>query len=433
MSDVTNLPRYAWQTKEVSEHAYDRGGIIGADPRMGKTLTAVDNLTVVNSAELPTLVVCPLVTRSVWQSHLHAAGMGNVLVLNYDKLKSRLKELEKLKPRFVIVDESHLIKGVSTDRSRIVRHLAQRADWVRCLSGTPAPNGWQDLWSQLSACDVNEWGKFYGPYRDRYIICDSTYHSRVLSYRNVEELQERLKPYLRSYRRADVFGPDSWQESICSVQLPPAARKVYDRVATEFIDDELGIDATHTLARMTILHQLAGGWYNGCELHSAKVNQIADDACQIMDSGERCVIFHRFEGEGAALLHQVALRAKSRYALGRISGVTSEKARAALIHAINNGRKPACLIVQIASGGIGIDLSNVQHALFASLTFSYAEYRQARDRIYKPGESRCVTNYVAERTIDGMLLKVLKRKAELHNILQMYGREEIAFGNSGEA
>jgi SNF2 family DNA or RNA helicase len=423
---------YKWQATEIECHAFDAKRAIFADPRLGKTLAASESLSRVSHSTSRVLVVCPLVVSGMWARHLAERGTcGEIRVINFDRLSGQLAALKKWGPTHVIVDESHYIKGVSSQRGRAVRALCRDAAWVRLLTGTPAPNHYGDLWGQLAALDEEVWGRYFKSFRERYLICDPIFPTRVLGHQNVDELMERLKPYVTWVKRSDVFGPDRWQESICDVPLSKEAGKLYYQLAKAWIAEDPGITATHTLSRMTKLRQCTTGVVIADDkqphiIDSGKLKAVMRDVLDIRGIGEKCVIFYQYAGEGAEYLKALEnLRPGVPY--GVIRGDTPLAERDRLVER-SAAPGPFALLVQMKAGGIGITLRHIQHALVPTLTFSYAEYKQAIDRIYSPDESRSVTHYMSPGTIDEFLMKTLQRKEEVNHVLQRASIASIAFG-----
>jgi SNF2 family DNA or RNA helicase len=423
---------YPWQQKEIDEHAFDAKRAIFADPRLGKTLTASSSLGRVTSIHARILITCPLVVCGMWKRHLIDQDiMGEVRVINYDRLPGQLNELKKWRPTHVIADESHYVKGVSSQRGRAVRTICRGASWVRLLTGTPAPNNYGDLWGQLAALNEDEWGRHFKEFRERYLICDPIFPTRVLGHKNVEELMERLKPYVTWVKRSDVFGPDRWQESINTVPMGKEATGIYRDLVKNWMTDLPGITASHTLSRMTKLRQITTGVVIADDktshiIDTGKLKAVMRDVLDIRGISEKCVIFYQYAGEGEE--YRKALeKLRPGIPFGVINGSTPLKERDALVErSAQSG--PFCLLVQMRAGGIGITLRHVQHALIPTLTFSYAEYKQAIDRIYSPDESRSVTHYVSPGTIDEFLMKTLQRKEEVGNALRTATMESIIFG-----
>lgn len=72
--------------------------------------------------------------------------------------------------------------------------------------------------------------------------------------------------------------------------------------------------------------------------------------------------------------------------------------------------------MQIAAGGMGIDLTAARYGVYYSLGFSYGEYMQSRARLRRPGQERTVFFYQLLATCDGETVD--------HDVMAAIGRKE---------
>lgn len=449
-------PLWAWQKAELERYANEPKRAIFASPRLGKSRVILESLPMWRAHGVTrVLIVAPLIVCPQWARWLESGDFRvinlysgsreararrlsgaeeGVAVANYDILGALDHELAVWSPAGLVGDESHLLKGVATTRAKVFRRLGWHAQYVRLLTGTPTPNHYGDLWGQLVALDRTEWGKSYEKFAQRYLIRDTMFRNRVLGHRNVEELQERLLRYASIVRREDAFGPDTWQVVTRRVDLPRGVRPDYDRFAREWLLElpEGEVEAAHILKRLVRLQQFTSGFLpleDGTvkEVHRAKVEAVLADLEEIVESGEKAVIFHRFRWESETYVREVEQR-YSDSILGRINGDTSAADRARQIDEFNNARGPRIMVLQTQAGGVGISLAEATHALFVSRGFSSSDDQQARDRIYRPGARRCVTYYQVERTVDSFIADVLARKETVHEAVTHADHKAMAYG-----
>jgi hypothetical protein len=460
----TGLPeraeQTAWQRAEHAANGADPKRAEFASPRLGKSLVAL--AAALESGRDRILITAPIVACPQWarlvadcgitpielygcstkmgadalEQLTAARGKQQIVVLNDDKLAWLFAELNEWRPQYIIGDESHRFAGVSTKRGRIYRRLAGHADGVRILTGTPVPNHYGSLWGQMAGLDPTEWFGSYEGFARRYLIRDSQFPSIIHGYQNEKELYDKIRRFATIVRREDVFGPDTWQEVLRPVRLPAKAARAYRKLAREwFIDEPVTLDVTHTLARMTRLHQLTSGFLPDLEqegrvvmeMHRAKREAIVADLHQIVEDGEKAVIFHRFTAEGNAIYNDAATAFPSA-AIYKIDGSTASGARDAVYEAVEKQQRSVIAVIQTQSGGIARSLAEAQHVMFASRGFSFVEEEQARDRVYKPGARRIVYDYVAEETIDEYIADILRGKENIHQAVRNADRESVAFG-----
>jgi len=428
-------------------------------PRLGKSRAAIEWLLkcLKTHSGAKVLITAPLVVCPQWVDMLSKAGVEaiagygmtatkvaallkletcRVIVLNDDKLKALEESLLRWRPLVYVGDESHRFRGVSTARGKAMRKIAWQAKYVRLLTGTPTPNNIGNLWGQFVAIDKELWGKSFSKFASRYLIRDSMFPSKILGVMHAEELRDKVEACSSIVNRADVFGPDQWQTVVRDVTLPPKAQKLYQELVKQWVvenalEKQETIDVTHTLKRMTRLQQLTSGFIvdeegNQHQVHSAKTDLVMNDLEEIIESGEKVVVFHKFTAEGTEL-YERCIRQFGRDKVFKIAGDVSGSSREAAINSFNGNNEASVFISQTQAGGIGISLASALHVFFISQSFSYDIEEQARDRIYAPGRGKCVSYYRVKRSIDSYVGSVLEQKQNVQTAVTTSTIHEIAF------
>lgn len=448
-----NVKFHPWQIAELLHEVPKR--VVRADPRLGKTLVGIEWLKKLTGNIH--LVVAPLVVCPQWAQLLAAEGFNVVslysktpaavtgllaalkhqrtaLVINYDKLPRIVEKLLKLGIGGLILDESHYIKSPSSSRGRAARRLARSVPNVRLLTGTVAPNGPQDLWGQFYCVSSDLWGSSYTAFKKKHLIVDNFMYERIVGVKDPKELQRLVDACSGSYRREDVFGADQWQTVVRSFTLEPKARKIYDTIVKDWVleteKDGFQLSMTHTLSRMKRLQQLTSGYLpdeegNGKLVHVNKIDLVTGDLEDIIAAGEKAVIFHQFTWEGQEYERRCR---EAGYTVFTINGGTPANERARNIKLFNELAAGSVFIAQTSAGGIGISLASARHALFVSQSYSFSVEQQARDRIYAPGRSKCVSFYRASRSIDNYIATILDSKSDFNSALARSNISDIAFG-----
>lgn len=446
-----SLPLRPWQAAELATYGSTPKRALFASPRLGKTRCAVEYLKLWRPASC--LITAPKTVCPYWIQEAQEQGItlldgytGSIkktvellkankrayIVMNDDRLPGVLAALPGYQPEALIGDESHRFKSPSSQRGRSYRRLARRAKYVRILTGTPTPNNYSNLWGQMSGLDTEDWFSAYTKFKQRYLICDMMFHNKILGYMNLPELETKLNKWATIVKREEVFGPDTWEFVERRIILPPAVTALYRKLAKEWIAEINGqtINGTHCLTRFLRFQQITSGFVNteGSQeiVHTAKIDAVIEDLEEIVESGEKAVIFCKFTWEVETYKAEIEKRLKCNVVT--IQGSTSLPDRQAAIAEINFGTHPIVCIAQIQAGGTGISLAGATHALFVSETFSYAEQQQAQDRIYEPGKSKCVTFYRVPNTIDSYIARTLELKKSVNESIQNLKLEEILFG-----
>lgn len=447
------------QSRELDTNHHKPKLMLAWSPRTGKTRTAAEDVK--KSGARRAIVSAPLSVCKDWVDMFTALGFdvyeaykhpiaslkvlrqlrqqGAVVIINDDKLARGIDELLRFGPEYFVCDEAHRGKAPRGERSKAMRRLSKTAGRVRLLTGTPAPNHYGDLWAPMNGLDAEAWGQSFGSFRDKYLIVDPVFSSRVLGHKNVEQLQALILRFSSIVRREDIFGPDDWQYVVRQVDLPTRVRRLYDDFAREWMIAGPSLSADNTLTRILRLRQIASGFVtddttNAVEiLHSVLIDRLIADLDEVVQSGEKAIVYHQFRWEGA----QAATRARVdlKVPIYEYHGDTPTEDRKRIEREFNTTPGARIAFVQIQSGGTGISFADAGHLAFLSSTFSFAEMEQARDRVYAPdpelgkGKRRVIYSYRATDTIHDFIGQVLDTKGNVHEALRNADREAIAYGS----
>lgn len=292
------------------------------DVGLGKTvstLTAFADLHH-NFGARRALVVAPLrVARQVWSaevaswSHLKGMSVGKIIGTPEERMAAlrtptdihtvNFEQLSWLEAQFldgkkqilkwpwdtVIFDESQALKSQSSARFKAARRL--RRLFPRCvlLTGTPSPNGYGDLWSQIYLLDGGQrLGKSERAYEDRWFARTRTtcgsFSTVTLRDGSAKQIQEALSDIVLSLKESHYLSLPEVVKVVHKVQLPSAAMRTYRQMARQFTAEVGGRTLTAVNAGVLDgkLLQLANGVvYLGedkqvVEFHDEKVRFLAE-------------------------------------------------------------------------------------------------------------------------------------------------------------
>jgi len=359
---------------------------------------------------------------------------ADVYTINYDNLIWLVDYLgEKWFFDMVIADESTRVKsmrllqgGKRTQALAKVAHSKVKR-WIN-LTGTPAPNGLQDLWGQTWFLDRGfRLGRTYEDFENRWFgfkrIKDAlnshkTHVKRIVFPHAQEEIQSRLKNICLTLDPKDWFDLDEPIVSTVYVDLPPAARTKYrDMERDMFMQlEEHDVEAFGAAAK------------------TMKCLQVANGAAYVGESNERWVVLHDEkiealrsvveEAAGAPVL--VAYHFKSD--LARLQRAFPEgrtlDANPATVEQWNAGEIPV-LFAHPASAGHGLNLADGGNILaYFGHWWNLEERMQILERIGPVRQKQAgyerpvfVYNIVARDTVDEMVIERIATKRSVQDIL----------------
>ena len=398
------------------------------------TLTAIDRLLNDYLEDGPVLVIAPKrVALDTWTtesqgwahlSHLRVATVvgtakqrqdalasrADIYVINRENVVWLLDELGSRWPfPIVVVDELSSFKSAQAKRWKALRRVRGRIRRFIGLTGTPRPNGLEDLWPQLYLLDQGErLGKTLGAFRARYLIPEKSNGPIVYSYRPKEgaedEVYSRIGDICMSIKKEDVLKLPGQIYTDVTVRPPAALLKKYkafekDKVL-ECLDADGEIVAGSAAALTNKLLQFANGAIYDLdgqvhELHDLKLDALEELVEQA--GGDPVLILYAYQHDEARIRQRIDCRKLD----------TSED-----IRDWNAGKIPVA-IAHPASIGHGLNLQHGGHILiWFGLTWSLELYQQANERLNRPGQKNVcrIFHIVLQGTHDERVLRALERK-----------------------
>ena len=450
---VTVLRPWSHQKTAYSFARHKDACLLAMDMGTGKTKVAID--LAVNWRAKRILVLCPKSVLRVWFRELAVhipdqvetdvlildkwtaarkaketieflspikAEKSRWLVVNYESIRSQ--QMAKLVTGrswdLVILDESHRIKSATGVTSKIVARIGEKATRRLCLTGTPMPHSPLDLFGQFRFLDPGVFGTTFGRFRDEYAVTHPRFPSQVRFWRNEEQMKRKLWELSYRVEAEDVLDLPEVQHIEIPVALSAKAKRIYDELEREFIaevNEKRTVTAGHALVRLLRLQQITSGHIkeDGGEIQQIDTakRDCLKDILEDIPPGEPVVVFCRFRHD-LEQIREVARMKGIKY--GEISGARKDLTAEGTIL-----QETSLLGVQMASGGLGIDLTRARRAVYYSIGFSLGDYEQSLARVHRPGQEHPVTYYhlVAEGTVDRRVVNALtKRRDVVESILE---------------
>lgn len=406
------------------------------DMGMGKTvitLTAINDLLYDYFDVAKVLVIAPLrVAETTWtdecQQWNHLAGItispvigtlservralktkADVYTINRENVVWLVDYYGKDWPfDMVVIDESSSFKNHQSKRFKALKRVRPIIKRLVELTGTPAPNGLMDLWSQLYLLDRGKrLGKTIGQYR-RQFFKPGAGSGHIVYEWNLQkgaeqEIFNRISDICVSMKSSDYIALPEVMYNIIPVKLSTPVQREYKRLAKDLIlkvnDDEIVANTAAALSGK-LLQMSSGAVYDDAghviKIHNAKLEALED----IVSANEHrgILVFYWFKHDLDRLKEKFpeAVQLKT----------------AANIKAWNSG-EISIMLVHPASAGHGLNLQyGGSIIVWFSLSWSLELYQQANKRLHRSGQTHTVVihHLVAQGTIDEDVMKALQGK-----------------------
>lgn len=404
------------------------------DMGMGKTvttLTAVNDLLHDYMDVSKVLVIAPLrVAEDTWSretqkwDHLKHLRISKILGPEKQRLQALQEEADiyiinrentawlvktlGLKWDFdmVVIDELSSFKSAASQRFKALKKVRPMIKRIVGLTGTPAPNGYMDLWSEIYLLDRGErLGKTITAYRQEYFYGIQRPGFQIFTIRpgSQELINEKIKDICISMKARDYLKLKEPLYINVPAIMTKEEMKLYKEMEKEAIL-ELGdetIAALNAAAVATKLLQIANGAvYNSegsyLKIHDRKLDVLED----LIEgaNGNPVLVFYSFKHDYDRIMERFPKARKLE---------TSKD-----IEDWNKG-KIEILLAHPASTGHGLNLQDGgNHIIWFGLNWSLELYQQANARLHRQGQTQGVIihHIITEGTMDDRVLEVLQGK-----------------------
>jgi len=412
--------------------------VLADDMGLGKTIQGIGLAEFLSRQASITkvLIICPASLKAQWRIEIkrfsHRSScliLGAVkdrqaqyvndsffTICNYEQVMRDFLSIEKVSWDLIILDEGQRIKNWEAKTSRVIKSL--RSQFALVLSGTPLENRIDDLFSVVEFIDDRLLGPAF-KFFNRHRMVDEK--GKLLGYKNLDELRERLKPILLRRTRASVIK-----------DLPPRTTQVIRITPT---DEQLGVEIVHRKIIQIILQKKFISEMDllrlqkallMCRLcanstflvdkqtpgYSSKLKELDSLLEQLFAEDDRKIVLFS-EWTGMLDMIEPLLEAqKLNYV--RLDGSVPQKLRQGLVQQFQGN--PDCkLFITTNAGSTGLNLQAANTVINVDLPWNPAVLEQRIGRAHRMGQKRPVQVFllVTVDTLEESLLTTLSTKHEL--------------------
>lgn len=457
---------YEYQRADLAFLVANRRALLGNEPGLGKTGVVIRFLQVLKAMGedvFPAVIVCPnSLKRAVWDPEFAlwapeinvsivdggAAARrkqlvpgSDVYVINYESARlhsrqakygqqaltdeqRRPKEIQDLKPRTLICDESHKCKDAHAQQTRACWAIAEDAEFRVAMTGTPVAQNVGDLWSILHLLEP-EWWPAKSKWLDRYAETSfNIYGAQTINGlrgEHQDELFKTIDPLIRRVPKTAALPqlppklPVQYRHTPMTPKQEKAYRQMEATMLTMLESGEL-LTAVNPISQFTRLIQFAAASAEMSEdgetvrltAPSSKVDDLVD---LLEEMGEEPLVV-------AAVSRQLVELASARLtelgiSHGMVTGAQSTTARQEAVQRFQGGQDRVILMTT-GAGAEGLTLTRADTMLFLQSPFSLIQRKQAEDRIHRIGSEihECVRiiEQITPGTVEERKLELLAAK-----------------------
>ena len=430
---------YPHQLEEYNEHTYDEARALFWYMRTGKSKEIIDQACCLFSeGKIKTLlVIAPNgvhenwvekeLPKHCWESVVYAAYIWNTKLKEHPNHVGTLHLVNKftglriytfpsstlvhpLAKKYLasairsadgkvlcVFDEAHDFRTPGSKRTKWARAFSKRCSHRRILTGTPDLNSLLHYYSQLELLQPEALGfKRFSDFKSRYADYELTNlgYPRLLGYKNVGELKEKMMQYASIIQRSDCEYLSAITRSKVKIYLTQRQIKAQEVLNAKTLEKIEGIPEDDTFAmiseieRSYIKHQqIASGFIIGKDeetgaksLHEImpphKNPRIQEALREITYTTDQVIVWCQYRYDIQTLLQQLQqLEIPAAAYYGGVSAARKKSIR----YAFDKGQIRV-FVGQPQSAGLGLDLSASSKIIWYSHTRNTIVRSQANER-----------------------------------------------------
>ena len=314
----------------------------------------------------------------------------------------------------VVLDELSLFKSPSSKRFKSLKKVIRQSKRVIGLTGTPLPNGYEDLYSQIYLLDGGErLGRTLTAYRERFFVPDkvnyqtgTVYSRKLRSPESKTKIDNAISDICLSMKAKDYLTMPPLTNNNITLSLDPKTLKQYKELEKEYI---LKVDTENITAQSAAsvnmkLAQLANGAVYSESGEAVHIHDVKIDALKelVETSPGNILIFYEFKHDYNRIIDAFkSLKPRKLETSQDLKDWNEGNIKIALCHPKSAGHG-----LNLQAGGNVI--------VWFGLPWSLELYQQANARLYRQGQTNgvIVHQLIVKDTVDVDKVEVLESKED---------------------
>jgi hypothetical protein len=223
------------------------------------------------------------VSATYRKNHFYSDEYTEITLISYQSASNdsdvqSIKDFLKRNKVMLVLDEAHRIKNTEGKKwAKAVLSIAKYANSRVILTGTPVPNGYQDLYNLYEFI----WpSKNVIGYPVNYLEELNTGYTPSAK-QSIKTLVNRISPFFIRVRKSDLRLPEPIENKPIIVQMSKTQRKIYDYIEQKYIDSFESNDNSGFVGKLkkAKLIRLMQCMTNPNLLNMVLENYLADEGC----------------------------------------------------------------------------------------------------------------------------------------------------------
>jgi hypothetical protein len=452
---------YPYQKEGVTFALFRKAAIIADEMGLGKTLQAI--AVALLKKEIfgvsKVLIISPASLKDQWRreiekfsdetavvvaggrtkrQQIYAEDASYFKITNYEAVLRDVTTISRWAPDMVILDEAQRIKNFETKTHQALQTIPRSHSLV--ITGTPLENRLEDIYSIVQFSDHTLLTPLWA-FAANHLNMSRGGRNKVLGYRNLDVVREKLKDLLIRRRKEDVF--DSLPDQVVNTYYLDLSKE-QGEIHQGYMTSLLAIINKKVLTPMDIkrIQKILLAMRMVCDSTylidresniSPKLVELVSILKDLVIENKRKVVLFSEWTNMTYLIGKVLSDMGIDFI--EFTGKVPTKKRQKLIDEFD--ANPDCMVfLSTDAGGVGLNLQSADCVVNFELPWNPAKLNQRIGRVNRIGQKSStinVVNLVTKNSIEEKVLAGINLKQELFDAVLEGGADEIDFSQESKA
>jgi SNF2 family DNA or RNA helicase len=378
--------------KDILKHTYLKN----------KSIYIFNNKT--NSKNIPNCLIYIVGIRSMSRSKRIISTVNKIVTEN----------------SFIVVDESHYIKGHNSACTKWITRIGERSKYRLILTGTPISQGIVDLYAQMKFLSpkILGYNSFYS-FAANHLEYSEKYPGLIVKAHNVGHITNRINPFVYQITKEECLDLPKKVYKRFWFNMTNEQRDYYDYVKEFFlkkIEYEDIIDSFLIFQLFSALQQVVSGYHH--DIKAKKVIPLKHNRIDILNEiieeipkDKKIIIWAKYNYDIEQIKKYLANNQNNKVSL--FYGKLNEQQRQEQLDLFRKENR--FFLATQSCGGQSITLNESTYTIFYNNEFKYANRIQAEDRNHRIGQTNTVvySDVLCNHSIDAMIDANLYKKQNI--------------------
>ena len=341
----------------------------------------------------------------------------DIVLTSYGIVRNTIEDLQRFRFKYVILDESQLIKNPGSKTYKAIEQI--NAEHRMVLTGTPIENSLTDLWSQFNFLNKGLLGSLHY-FKDEYVQPIEKNQDMIREKR----LQVMIHPFILRRKKEEVAPelPDL-TEQVLYCEMTESQQKIYESEKSKIRNlifeqienkgmEKSAILILKALNKLRLLANHPVMVDRDYKDDSGKFDEITRRIGNVVEGGNKVLIFS-FYVLHLEIIEQYLKTMKWSYSM--LTGSVKESDRQQKIEMFQKDPDNKIFLISLTAGGVGLNLTAADYVFILDPWWNPAREQQAISRAHRIGQSKKVFVYrfISLNTIEEKIQLLQGKKSAL--------------------